>query len=117
MNEQNHNSFEPIERLMEFGMSMAVANQMIQTMNDVLTKSNKPSLQNIGLQHQVPKSYYVVINDITQGPFSESEISNFILNDKINENTFVWHDGMSNWQLTKDVPEVSKLFLLKPPKF
>ena len=36
-------SFAPIERLMEFGMSMAVANQMIQTMNDVLAKSNKPS--------------------------------------------------------------------------
>jgi hypothetical protein len=110
-------SFAPIERLMEFGMSMAVANQMVQTMNEVMAKANKPSLQNIGLQHQVPKSYYVVINDITQGPFSESEISGHILSDKITEDTFVWHDGMSNWQLTKDVPEVAKLFLLKPPKF
>ena len=44
------NSFAPIERLMEFGMSIAVANQMIQTMNEVMAKSNKPSLQNIGLQ-------------------------------------------------------------------
>ena len=66
------NSFAPIERLMEFGMSMAVANQMIQTMNEVMAKSNKPSLQNIGLQHQVPKSYYVVINDISQGPFQKA---------------------------------------------
>lgn len=111
------NSFAPIERLMEFGMSMAVANQMIQTMNEVLSKSNKPSLQNIGLQHQVPKSYYVVINDITQGPFSESELSTYVLSDKISEETFVWHDGMSHWELAKNTPEVSKLFLLKPPKF
>ena len=36
---------------------------------------------------------------------------------KINENTFVWHDGMSHWELSKDIPEVAKLFLLKPPKF
>ena len=111
------NSFAPIERLMEFGMSMAVANQMVQTMNEVMAKSNKPSLQNVGLQHQVPKSYYIVINDITQGPFSESEISNYVITNKINENTFVWHDGMSHWELSKDTPEVAKLFLLKPPKF
>ena len=77
------NSFAPIERLMEFGMSMAVANQMVQTMNEVMAKSNKPSLQNVGLQHQVPKSYYIVINDITQGPFSESEISNYVITNKI----------------------------------
>ena len=111
------NSFAPIERLMEFGMSMAVANQMVQTMNEVMAKSNKPSLQNVGLQHQVPKSYYIVVNDITQGPFSENEISNYIITNKINENTFVWHDGMSHWELSKDIPEVAKLFLLKPPKF
>ena len=111
------NSFAPIERLMEFGMSMAVANQMVQTMNEVMAKSNKTSLQNIGLQHQVPKLYYIVINDITQGPFSESEISSFILKDKITEDTFIWHDGMSHWELSKEVPQVAKLFLLKPPKF
>lgn len=109
-------SFAPIERLMEFGMSMAVANQMIQTMNEVLAKSNKPSLQNVTSQYQVPKSYYVVINDITQGPFSENEISGYIITDKINENTFIWHDGMAHWELSKDVSEVAKLFLLKPPK-
>lgn len=113
----NDNDFAPIERLMEFGMSMAVANQMVQTMNEVLTKSNKPSLQNIGLQHQVPKSYYVVINDITQGPFSESEISTFVLNEKVKQDTFVWHDGMSHWEIAKNIQEVAKLFLLMPPKF
>lgn len=111
------NSFAPIERLMEFGMSMAVANQMIQTMNDVLAKSSKPVMQGIQMQQQLPKSYFVVINDLTQGPFSESEVSGYILNNKINENTFVWHEGMSHWDLSKNVPEVAKLFLLKPPKF
>jgi len=108
MSMNQDNTFSPIERLMEFGMSMAVANQMMQTMNEVLSKSIKPSLQNIGMQIQVPKSYYVVINDITQGPFSETEISEYVLKDKITQDTFVWHDGMSNWELKKNVPEVSK---------
>lgn len=111
------NSFAPIERLMEFGMSMAVANQMIQTMNDVLAKSSKPVMQGIQMQQQAPKSFFVVINDLTQGPFSENQISGYIVTNKINENTFIWHEGMSHWEMSKNVPEVAKLFLLRPPKF
>lgn len=34
------NSFNSIDRLLEFGMSMAVANQMINTMNYAMSNMN-----------------------------------------------------------------------------
>ena len=111
------NNFSPIERLMEFGMSMAVANQMIQTMNDVLSKSKNPVMPGVQLPTPSTKMYFVVINDITQGPFTENEILKYIVSEQRTESTFVWHEGMSHWELSKDIPDVAKLFLLKPPKF
>ena len=47
---------------------------------------------------------------------SNSIRSNNIVSEQITESTFVWHEGMSHWELSKDTPDVAKLFLLKPPK-
>ena len=38
----DNNSFFSIDRLVEFGMSMAVANQMVQTMNQFMQAMHVP---------------------------------------------------------------------------
>lgn len=111
----NENSFNSIERLMEFGMSMAVAQQMMQTMNHAIQNMNPPQFRSLNMPVPVPISYYALVNDIPQGPFSEQEITGHILAGRVNKETLVWVFGMPGWMQAQQVPEVSKLFSLVPP--
>jgi hypothetical protein len=112
MENQNYNS---IEKLIEFGMSMSIAQQMMQTMNHAIQNMVTPQFQQVNVP--VPKlvQYYALVNDIPQGPFTEQELLNHIVDNHITNETFVWHNGMPGWMPAKQVPEVSKIINLMPP--
>jgi hypothetical protein len=111
----NDNSFNSIEKLMEFGMSMAIAQQMMQTMNHAMSNMQTPQFQNTSMQMPKIIHFYALVNDIPQGPFSEGELSSHILANRVSEETLIWFHGLPGWMNAKQIPEVSKLFLLKPP--
>jgi hypothetical protein len=111
----NENSFNSIERLVEFGMSMAVAQQMMQTMNHAMQNMVTPQFQQVNVPLPNPIMFYALVNDIPQGPFTEQEFNNFILGARINRETLIWLHGMPGWMPAKLVPEVEKLFALMPP--
>lgn len=46
--------------------------------------------------------YYVDTDSKQHGPYSEKEMQSFIQEKQINENTFVWTDGMEDWQQLKE---------------
>lgn len=56
--------------------------------------------------------YYILQNNIKQGPFSEEELSS----KNINANTMVWSVGFANWKEAKDVPELSNILSNLPPE-
>lgn len=56
--------------------------------------------------------FYILQNNIKQGPFSEEELSH----KNINAHTMVWTVGFSNWKEAKDVPELSQLLASLPPE-
>ena len=56
--------------------------------------------------------FYILQNNIKQGPFSEEELSH----KNINAHTMVWKVGFSNWKEAKDVPELSEILLCLPPE-
>ena len=112
----NHdNSFNSLEKLIEFGMSMAVAQQMMQTMNHAMTNIQTPQFQNLSMQMPKLMLFYALVNDIPQGPFTEEELSSHILGNRVSEETLIWFHGLPGWMNAKQIPEVKKLFLLKPP--
>lgn len=110
----NDNSFNSIDKLMEFGMSMAIAQQMIQTMNHALNNMQTPQFSNLNMPLPSQKMYYALVNDIVQGPFTESEISSYIISKNINEDTLIWNKELPGWLAAKQVSDVKKLFLLNP---
>jgi hypothetical protein len=110
------NSFNSIERLMEFGMSMAVAQQMMQTMNHAMQNINIPQFKNLNLPLPQPTNYYVLVNDIPQGPFNVQELSAHILANRISRETLVWLHGMPGWMPAEQVPEFTKLLIMLPPQ-
>ena len=56
--------------------------------------------------------YYILQNNIKQGPFSEEELSR----KNINAHTMVWSVGFTNWKEAKDVPELSEVLSNLPPE-
>ena len=100
----NDNSFNSIDRLLEFGMSMAVANQMINTMNYAMSNMNIAGQSSI-LSPQFIQMY-AAVDGKQVGPFSDSEMQILI------NNTLIWHSGMTAWKYAKDVPLISKFLLL-----
>lgn len=123
----DNNNFFSIDRLIEFGMSMAVAQQMVQTMNQTMQSMYIPGTMNPMTQAQssqaapmpqpLPLVFYVVINGNSVGPLSETEVMKLISSKQITKDTYVWKPGMSEWQTVENTPEVLKLVLLAPPAF
>ncbi|MBR1625978.1 MAG: DUF4339 domain-containing protein [Bacteroidales bacterium] len=110
------NSFYSIDRLVEFGMSIAIAKQMTQTMNHAMQNMHIPGSMN-PLQQSIPQTYYIITDNKQSGPYSEQELSRLIADKKVTKDTFVWKPGMLDWQKAEQVPEVLKLVALTPPPF
>ena len=108
------NSFYSIDRLVEFGMSLAVAQQMTQMMNQTMQSMYVPGAMN-PMQPPVQKSFYVALDGQQAGPFNEQVMSRLISEHKVNKDTLVWCPGMPAWQAIEKTPEVLKLVALTPP--
>lgn len=110
----NDDNFFSINKLVEFGMGMAVAQQMVKTMNEAMSTMKIPgTFQNYNpLQSQ---QVYVLIDNQPQGPLSDQEVMKLIMNGKLTKENLVWQPGMPNWEIAEKVNEISRLFLLQPP--
>jgi hypothetical protein len=118
------NNFYSIDRLMEFGMSMAIAQQMVKSMNDVMANMHIPGVMNpmhTQAQQQQPQPpnqmFYAILDGKQAGPFSETELARLITEKKVVKETYIWMPGMKDWQLAENVPSVLRLVALTPPQF
>ena len=109
----DNSNFFSLDRLIEFGLSMAVANQMIGMMNQ--------SMQNMfvaGSQMQyniMPQNIYVAPDGNKVGPLTASSFNDLISQGKINKDTLAWIPGMTAWQPISSIPELLKIIALTPP--
>lgn len=117
--------FSSLDKLVEFGLGVGVATQMMNTMNQVIANTAMPGVGlNPGMASgtkscsQQPlvatESYYIVKDDRMAGPLSQSELTRLVDNGVVTGNTLCWREGMDAWKFAKDIPDVNKLLLLKP---
>jgi hypothetical protein len=112
----NDDSFYSINRLVEFGMGMAVAQQMVNAMNSAMSNMHVPGSMN-SLQPTAPQFYYAIIEGSQAGPFTEQELSRLIAEKKVVKETYIWKPGLPNWEIAEKLPEILKLVALTPPPF
>ena len=112
----NDESFFSINRLVEFGMGMAVAQQMVNTMNSAMTSMHVTGSMN-SMQTAAPQFYYAMIEGKQVGPFSEQELSRLIAEKKVVKETYIWKPGLQKWEIAEKLPEILKLVALAPPPF
>jgi hypothetical protein len=115
----NDNGFYSVDRLLEFGMSMAIARQMIKSMNDMMANMHIPGSMNRSMPpgHINPNVFYAIIDGKQEGPFSETEFSRLVASKKIVKETYIWKPGMIDWQLAEKIPSVLQIVAITPPQF
>lgn len=88
------------------GNQMAgMMNQMGQNMNQQLnTPPPPPQIQ-----------YSVSVNGQTAGPFNWQQLQQMVQNGQLTKNTYVWKQGMADWELAGNVQELANLFEAVPP--
>ena len=109
----DNNSFFSIDKLVEFGLRLGIAQQMVTMMNQSMkgmyvpgSFMSLPSMQD---------NIYVGINGNIVGPLSSSAFKAMIDKGEINKDTLTWIPGMMSWKPLEQVPELLKIIALSPP--
>lgn len=110
----DNSSFFSIDRLIEFGLGMGIARQMVGIMNQSMQSMYVPgSIQS--MPSSIAQTYFVAINGQQVGPLNDSELSQLISQKKITKDTLAWMPGMTGWKPIEQVPAILKLVALTPP--
>lgn len=81
-------------------------------------------MQNMGQQMQgamntpppMPNvQYHVSVNGSQAGPFNMQQLQQLAQNGQLTPQTYVWKQGMANWEFASNVPELAGLFAPPPP--
>lgn len=110
----DNQSFFSINRLIEFGLGMGIAQQMVNMMNQYMHQMYVPgSIQS--MPKPMPQIYYVAIDGQQTGPLNDSELSQLISQKKVNKDTLAWVPGMMDWKPIEQIPAILKVVALTPP--
>lgn len=76
--------------------------------------------QNISQQQNTPPpppqiQYNVLVNGQNSGPYNLQQLAAMVQNGQLTKSSYVWKEGMSNWDLAENILELSSLFLSVPP--
>lgn len=77
-------------------------------------------MQGMNEQKQTPPpppqvQYNISINGQQSGPFGWQQLQQMVQSGQISKDTYVWKQGMANWELAGNVQELSSLFGAVPP--
>lgn len=110
----DNGSFFSIDRLIEFGLGMGIARQMVGMMNQSMQSMYVPgSIQS--MPTSIAQTYFVAINGQQVGPLNDTELSQLISQKKVTKDTLAWMPGMTGWKPIEQVPAILKLVALTPP--
>jgi hypothetical protein len=104
--------FYSIDRLVDFGLSMTISQQMVNSMNQAIQQMYIPgSMQSM----PTPNVLYVAIEGKPVGPLSEGDFIKLINTCKVTKETLAWLPGMPSWKRIEETPEILRIIALTPP--
>lgn len=110
----NNDSFFSIDRLVEFGMGMAMAQQMVEMMNRTMKQMYVPgSIQSMPAAQ--PVTFYVAVDGRQIGPVSEGEFAKMVTDRLVTKDTLAWMPGMLAWKPIEQIPAILKVIAVTPP--
>ena len=91
-------------------MGGAIGSGMAGMMGNMMHNSNQnvpPPINNM--------MYHVSINGQPSGPFNLQQLQQLVQNGQLTSLTYVWKNGMVNWDLAQNISELNILFPPSPP--
>lgn len=112
----NDSDFFSVDKLVEFGLSLAISQQMVASMNQTINASIVPGAMNSMQSNASAELFYFAINGQQAGPFTGRDTIELLQQGKLNKDTLSWKPGMTSWKKLEEVPEILKYIALTPPK-
>lgn len=111
----DNNSFFSIDRLVEFGLGMAMARQMVNVMNESMQNMYVPgSIQSMPVPQSIA-NIYTAIDGHPVGPLNEREFTALVAERKVTKDSLVWSPGMIGWNALEQTPSILKIVAMAPP--
>jgi hypothetical protein len=125
--------FNPAGMMMGMAMGGAMAGQMTGMMNQMtnqiqnpmgqMGQPNMPPQPNaMGQPMQAPQAppppsvqYNISVNGQTFGPYTFQQMQQMAQSGQLTANSYVWKQGMANWDMAGNVAELATLFGAVPP--
>lgn len=96
------------------GMMMGGA--MGQQMAGMMQNMGQNMQQSMNTPPPIPNvQYHVSINGSQSGPFNMQQLAQMVQNGQLTQQTYVWKQGMANWELAGNVQELVTLFAPPAP--
>jgi len=117
----------PAGMMMGMAMGGAMGGQMAGMMNQMgqmgQQQMQQPTMPQQPQQQMSPPpmpgavnvTYMVSVNGQQFGPYNMQQLQQMVQNGQLTAQTYVWKQGMANWELAGNVQELSSLFGAVPP--
>lgn len=104
----------PAGMMMGMAMGGAMGGQMANMMNQMGGMMNQPMQPQTQMTPPpmpgTNVSYMVVVGGQQYGPYNMQQLQQLVQNGQMNNQTYVWKQGMANWEIAANVPELASLF-------
>ncbi len=95
---------------------MMIGGAMGQQMAGMMNQMGNTMQQGLNTPPPIPQvQYYVNINGQNIGPCNMQQLQQMVQNGQLTRDTYVWKNGMVNWDVAGNVPEISGIFGSVPP--
>lgn len=119
----NGGGMNPAGMMMGMAMGGAMGGQMGNMMNQMGQAMQQPNMPQQPQQQMTPPpmpgavnvAYMVSVNGQQFGPYNMQQLQQLVQNGQLTAQTYVWKQGMANWELAGNVQELSILFGTVPP--
>ena len=108
----NVNGMNPAAMMTGMAMGGAVGGQMAGMMNQ-MGQNMSQAMNTLPPPPQI--QYYVSVNGQNAGPFNMQQLQQMTQCGQLTRNTYVWKNGMQNWEFAENIQELSMLFGAIPP--
>lgn len=113
------NNMNPAGMMTGMMMGGAMGNQMANMMNNMGNTMNPQNTQTPGNNQMPPPppvtQYFISVNSQQTGPFNLQQLQQLVMNGQLQRNTFVWKQGMQNWEEAGKLLDLQNLFGAVPP--
>lgn len=118
MNLGGDGGMNPAGMMMGMAMGGSMGGQMANMMNQMGNMMNQPMQPQTQMTPPpmpgTNVSYMVVVGGQQYGPYNMQQLQQLVQNGQMNNQTYVWKQGMANWELAANVPELVCLFGVGP---